>query len=99
MDQLLTLQQLTLRMEHLEAELTAIRQTLEALQQTPNSSPGPMLAPFSNKTTLKVAMHHLLQKFSISGQPIGPEKLQSRMAQSPLNRNELSLSLIEARGD
>jgi hypothetical protein len=99
MDQLLTLQQLTLRLGHLEAELTAIRQTLEALQQTPDPSPGPPMAPFSNKPTLKAAMRHLLQKFSISGQPLGPEKLQSRMAHNPLNRNELSRSLIEARGD
>lgn len=94
-----TLEQLTTRLSRLESEITAIRRTLEMLQQNtqpPTVHPGPAL---TNKLSLSEQMHHLLHRFSIVGRPVGPETLQEQMARANLNRNELSQSLIEARGE
>ena len=99
MSNAVTLQQLTTRLGRLESEITAIRRTLELLQKNPNSPTRPPGPALTNKLNLSEQMHHLLQRFSIVGQPVGAKTLQAQMAQANLNRNELSRSLIEARGE
>jgi hypothetical protein len=99
MSHTVTLEQLTIRLGRLESELSAIRRALEMLQQDagpPTMPPGPI---FTNKISLSEQIQQLLQRFSIIGQPVGSETLQGQMAQANLNRNELSQSLIEARGE
>lgn len=99
MSQPVTLQQLTTRLGRLESEITALRRALERLQQ-PAGWPTALAEPgFSNKLSLGQQMGQLLQRFAVTGQPLGPEPLQEQMARTRLNRNELSQSLIEARGD
>lgn len=93
------LEQLTIRLSRLESEITAIRRTLELLQQNIQPTTAPSGPALTNKLSLNEQMHHLIQRFSIVGQPVGPETLQKQMAQANLNRNELSQSLIEARGE
>ncbi len=99
MSHTVTLSQLTTRLDHLESEITVIRRALEMLQQnagSPTIPPGPI---FTNKIRLSEQMQHLMQRFSIVGRPVGPEAFQQQMARTNLNRNELSQSLIEARGE
>lgn len=91
-----TLEQLTNRLGRLESEIAAIRHALTMMQTNPVGSVVPTLA---NKTSLSEQMQQLLQQFSIVGQSAGPESLQRQMAQANLSRNELSQSLIEARGE
>jgi hypothetical protein len=91
-----TLEQLTNRLGQLESEIAAIRHALTMLQAGPVAS---VVLPLADKTSLSEQMQQLLQQFSIVGQPAGPEPLQKQMAQSNLSRNELSQSLIEARGE
>lgn len=91
-----TLEQLTNRLGRLESEIAAIRHALTMMQTSPVGSVVPTLA---NKTSLSEQMQQLLQQFSIVGQSAGPESLQRQMAQANLSRNELSQSLIEARGE
>ena len=99
MSHTVTLEQLTTRLGRLESELTAIRRALEMLQENAGFPPMPPGPIFTNKIRLRDQMEQLLQRFSIVGQPVGPETLQEQMAQANLNRNELSQSLIEARGE
>lgn len=99
MNQVATLQQLTTRLGRLESEITAIRHALEILQQNAGSPTMPLAPALTNKLSLSKQMQQLLRRFSIGGQPVGPETLQRQMAQTNLNRNELSQSLIEARGE
>ena len=94
-----TLEQLTSRLGHLEREVAAIRRTLEALQPDAGALTTPADSGLANKITFNEQMQQLLQQFSITGQPLGPEFLQEQMAQTDLRRNELSQSLIEARGE
>lgn len=99
MNQSATLQQLNTRLGRLEGEITAIRRILEILQQNAGSPTIPPAPALTNKLELSEQMQQLLRRFSIVGQPVGPETLQGQMAQTNLNRNELSQSLIEARGE
>lgn len=90
-----TLRQLTARLGELEREITAIRRTLESLQQSEDT----LTAISPDKTNLTNQMQQLLQRLAITGRPIGAERLQTQMIQANLTRNELSQSLIAARGD
>ena len=94
-----TLEQLTSRLGHLEREIAAIRRTLETLQHNAGAQTTPADPSLANRIALNEQMQQLLQQFSITGQPLGPESLQEQMAQTDLRRSELSQSLIEARGE
>lgn len=97
MSQTATIQQLTARLGQLESELTAVRRTLETLQHPPNTG-AKQITP-ANKDSLNSQMQQLFRHFNIVGTPVGAESLQEQMAQSNLNRNELSQSLINARSN
>lgn len=92
-----TLEQLTNRLGRLESEIAAIRHALTMLQTSPVA--GSVVPTLANKTSLREQMQQLLQQFSIVGQSAGSESLQKQMARANLGRNELSQSLIEARGE
>ena len=97
MGQTATIQKLTGQLSRLESEITAVRRTLETLQQTPDT--GTEHKTQTGKDGLNVQMQHLFRHFAISGTPSGAESLQVQMAGANLGRNELSQSLINARSN
>ena len=99
MNDTIAVQQLKTRLSRLEGEIVAIRQALEALPQPETPPTKPSGAILTNKRSLQEQMQQLFQSFSIAGETIGAEALQAQMAQANLKPNELSHSLILARGE
>ena len=95
MGQTATIQKLTAQLSRLESEITAVRRTLETLEQSPDTE----YKTQANKDSLNVQMQQLFKHFSIAGVAVGAESLQEQMTGANLGRNELSQSLINARSD
>ena len=94
------IQKLTAKPSHLEAEIAAIRQELDAL---PQQSTKPTLREtataykWSDKTALKEQFANLHADLNIRGKLIGAEALQQRMREAGLAHNELSQTIIATR--
>ena len=97
MDYRVTVQELTSRLSRLEQEIASIRHTLDTLPISAEAHLSPLIS--ANKTSLLTQMQNLFQQFAIDGSAIGPEALQTQMAQADLDQNELSHSLILARDE
>ena len=95
MDYRVTIQELTTRLSRLEQEIASIRHTLDTLPRSAEAHISTFMP--ANKTSLLAQMQSLFQQFAIDGSPIGPETLQTQMAQAELKQNEVSQSLILAR--
>lgn len=94
-----TLQQLTERLDQIEAEIVSIREELRGgSQEDPTSFKDAKDSfPWVDKAALREQMKRLFRQLSIQGEPIGAKALQKTMSDSGLRRNEMSESIIAAR--
>jgi hypothetical protein len=100
MYQQIDIQNLSVHLSRLEAEIASIRKKIEALPQQPKQAVLREMAPtynWVNKEALKEQFNTLFSNLGIQGDSIGAEALQKQMRQAGLDDNELSESIIAAR--
>lgn len=100
MNQTVTLQKLTNRLNRIDAEILAIRQDLKEFPQnlsTGSTKVAALSGQWVDKAALRRHMELLFDTLRIQGSPAGAVKLQERITQSSLIKNEVSQSLIAAR--
>ena len=100
MNQTATIQKLTNRLNRIDAEILAIRRDLKEFPQnlsTGSTKVATIPGQWVDKTALRRHMELLFDTLRIQGSPAGAVKLQERITQSSLTKNEMSQSLIAAR--
>ena len=103
MNQPLSLDQLTDRLERVEKEIGTIREDLMDLRRQTEAVPQPdatrpaIAYLWADKGNQRRWIKGLFASLCIQGVPLGAEALQQRMNQAGLAPNELSRSLVEAR--
>lgn len=100
MEEATVLQQLTERVNYLEAEVSDLRHKVEVIE-TPSATAINSGLFLSREEKRKFAREfdRLFAKFGIDCQPIGAEKLQEMMKEANLEPNELSRDLIAMRDE
>ncbi len=96
--------QLTERVERLEADVQALRAARQKTTYQPSPSAPDQLDPtahlWANKAMLREASRRLLAELGIKDRtPIGALELQRRMAQASLDPDEFSRGIMEMRDE
>ena len=97
MNQTISLQQLTDRIDRVEKEMGIIRKELAYLRRRRTTVPFAVPCLWADKEEQRHWIRDVFAALAIQGVPMGTKGLQERMSQASLTPNELSRSLVEAR--